>query len=271
MDRYVLNVEEDEAKLGEDKKQESDKEARDRTYMDICGFFFENGIAYNIANSPSFINMYQSIGSYMCGLKLPTTYELRTSILKVEEANMQAIVVEVKKTWAQTGVSIMLDGWKDIGGRQLINFLVNNLHVTIFLKSIDASNVVKDATILFKLLDKRFIYGALDNANDEIAKILGDKEGVYNEIWKIINEKWEIQLHRHLHAVACFLNPQFQYSENPSTHPEIKLGLTNMAKLIPNVDDRYKADLQIDAFKNKKGMFSFGMAKTLNYNCSSGM
>ncbi|TXG63826.1 hypothetical protein EZV62_010820 [Acer yangbiense] len=131
MDRYVLNVEEDEAK-----------------------FFFENGIAYNITNSPSFINMCRSIGSDMCGLKPPTAYELRTSILKAKEANMQAIVAEVKKTWAQTGVSIMLDGWKDMGGRQLIHFLVNNLHGTIFLKSIDANDVVKDVTLLFKLLDE---------------------------------------------------------------------------------------------------------------------
>ena len=35
----------------------------------------------------------------------------------------------------------------------MINFLVNNPHTTVFLKSIDASDAVKDATKLFNLLD----------------------------------------------------------------------------------------------------------------------
>ncbi|TXG69405.1 hypothetical protein EZV62_004340 [Acer yangbiense] len=52
MDRFVMNIEEDEAKFGGNKKQGSEKEARDRTCMDI-GKFFENGIAFNVVNSPS--------------------------------------------------------------------------------------------------------------------------------------------------------------------------------------------------------------------------
>lgn len=38
-------------------------------------------------------------------------------------------------------------------GRSLINFFVNNHHNTVFLRSIDASDVVKDANKLFELLD----------------------------------------------------------------------------------------------------------------------
>ncbi|KAK1549453.1 hypothetical protein Q3G72_002409 [Acer saccharum] len=65
--------------------------------MEIGTFFHQNEIAFNIANSPSFINICQAIESYGHGLKLPTSYELRTSILKVQEANTQAVVDEVKK------------------------------------------------------------------------------------------------------------------------------------------------------------------------------
>lgn len=60
---------------------------------------------------------------------------------------------DMKKTCEQTWVSILSDRWKDMKGRQLINILVNNLYDIVFLRSIDVSNVVKDATLIFKLLD----------------------------------------------------------------------------------------------------------------------
>ncbi|KAK0603139.1 hypothetical protein LWI29_001783 [Acer saccharum] len=306
MDRFVTNIDEDKAELRGNNKQGSEEEAgskeeaRDRTSMDIAKFFFENGIAFNVASSPSFINMCRSVGNYGRGLKPPTSCELSTTILKEEESNTQAIVAEVKKTWTQTGVSIIFDGWKDMRGRHLINLLVNNPHGTIFLswaKKVDGKEIKKiilrdqafwgsmsyalktteplvsvlRMTALEKMPAMGFIYGAMDKAKEEIAKNLGDKEGAYKEIWKIIDDKWEFQSQRHLHAAAYFLNPRFQYSENLSTHPisEIKLGLfTCLLKLIPNEPERVKAHLQIHNFKDKRGMFSFGQAKTLIYDRS---
>ncbi|KAK1591715.1 hypothetical protein Q3G72_012251 [Acer saccharum] len=89
MDRFVRNVEEDHSKdVGGNKNE---KEARDKTCMDIDRFFFENGIAFNVASSPSFINMCQSIGNYDLGLKPPTAHELSTTILKAEEDNTKEI------------------------------------------------------------------------------------------------------------------------------------------------------------------------------------
>ncbi|KAK2646644.1 hypothetical protein Ddye_021839 [Dipteronia dyeriana] len=438
MDRFL---EKDSMDVVEGSKQELDKDARENTCMDIARFFYENGLAFNVANSPSFTNMLRSVGNYGRGLKGPTAHELSTTLLMAEEANTQSIVAEVKKTWIQTGVSIMSDGWKDMRGRQLLNFLVNNPYGTVFLKSVDASDVVKDATLLFELLDsvveevgedlviqvvtdnasnykkagemlmkKRtrlwwtpcaahcidlilekigslpqhenalrkakkvsnfiynhgwvlalmrkhtkkelvraaptrfatayltldrmlslkqpleqmftskewddcswakkadgreikkiilrdgsfwssmyyalkttrplvnvlrmtdseklpgmgFIYGSMDKAKEEIAENLGNEEGAYKEIWKIIDDKWEFQLHRHLHAAAYYLNPRFQYSDNFSTHREIKIGLmVCMEKLIPNEEDRLQANIQLQLFQNKKGLFAYGRQQTV--------
>ena len=156
MDRFVVNVENDmvEDLEGNDRGGKGlEKEAHEKTCLDIAEFFYENGLAFNVASSPSFVKMLHSAGSYGCGLKPPTAHELSTSLLPKVKGNTQAIVEEVKKTWSKTGVSIMSDGWKDIRERQLINFLVNNPHGTVFLKSIDTSDVIKDATLLFNLLD----------------------------------------------------------------------------------------------------------------------
>ena len=70
-----------------------------------------------------------------------------------EEETSKVFVDEVKKTWAQTGVSILSDSWMDIRGMSLINFLVNNPHVIVFLKSMDAFDAIKYAKLLFRLLN----------------------------------------------------------------------------------------------------------------------
>ncbi|KAK3205535.1 hypothetical protein Dsin_019581 [Dipteronia sinensis] len=41
------------------------------------------------------------------------------------------------------------------------------------------------------LPEMRFIYGVVDKAKEEMDANLGNKEGAYKEIWKIINDTWE--------------------------------------------------------------------------------
>ncbi|GFP98364.1 hypothetical protein PHJA_001980300 [Phtheirospermum japonicum] len=65
-----------------------------------------------------------------------------------------------------------------------------------------------------------FLYGAMDKAKEEIEKNLGGEEGSYKELWNIIDEKWEFQMHHHLHATTYFLNPHFQYDDGFSSHVE---------------------------------------------------
>ncbi|KAK3211888.1 hypothetical protein Dsin_016594 [Dipteronia sinensis] len=133
MDIFVMDIEHGMVEdYGGNNQQPSENEARDKTSMDIGRLFFKNIIAFNVAKSPSFIKMCRSIGNFGCGLKPPIPYELSTTILNAEEENTIAIVSDVKKTWTQTGVSIRM----------------------VFLKSVDASTIVKDATLLFKLLDE---------------------------------------------------------------------------------------------------------------------
>ncbi|KAL1210202.1 hypothetical protein V5N11_013230 [Cardamine amara subsp. amara] len=49
----------------------------------------------------------------------------------------------------------MSDGWRDsVVSKDLVNFLVNSPKGSVFIKSMDVSEVVKDATLLFQLLDK---------------------------------------------------------------------------------------------------------------------
>ncbi|XP_031121045.1 uncharacterized protein LOC116024293 [Ipomoea triloba] len=109
-----------------------------------------------------------------------------------------------------------------------------------------------------------FLYNAMDEAKEKIAKNLGGEEKDYKEIWEIIDDKWDFQMHRHLHAAAYYLNPRCHYSPDFSTHPEIKLGLFHyLDELIPNRDDMEKADLQCNAFHSREGFFGLSQAKSI--------
>lgn len=49
----------------------------------------------------------------------------------------------------------MSDGWRDsVVQKDIVNFLVNSPKGSVFIKSKEVSEVVKDATLLFKLLDE---------------------------------------------------------------------------------------------------------------------
>ncbi|RVX07563.1 hypothetical protein CK203_025156 [Vitis vinifera] len=98
---------------------------------------------------------------------------------------------------------------------------------TMFMQSIDASSMIKMGKKMFELLDKCFgslvhvlrlvdgekkapmgyIYEAMNRAKDIIVRSFNGNEEKYEEIFKIIDKKWEIQLHRPLHAAGLTRDP----------------------------------------------------------------
>lgn len=52
-----------------------------------------------------------------------------------------------------------------------------------------------------------YIYEAMDRAKESIAKAFNSVENKYKEVFKIIDARWDIQLHHPLHGVGYFLNP----------------------------------------------------------------
>ncbi|XP_054780732.1 uncharacterized protein LOC129288249 [Prosopis cineraria] len=79
----------------------------------------------------------------------------------------------------------MADGWTDVRQQTLINFLVYSTHGIIFVKSVDASDLVKDAKTLFSLFSeviewvgpKNVVHVVIDNAANYVAcgKLIKEK------------------------------------------------------------------------------------------------
>ncbi|KAJ9555338.1 hypothetical protein OSB04_009952 [Centaurea solstitialis] len=103
-----------------------------------------------------------------------------------------------------------------------------------------------------------FIYGAMDEAKEKIAKNLDGDLSSYKEIWDLIDSKWECQLHCDLHATAYYLNPRFRWSPNVSEHVEIKYGLYRcMERLIKDDTTFTKIDNQLNVYTRRQGLFGF--------------
>ena len=87
--------------------------------------------------------MIDMISRFGNGLKLLSYHEIRETCLKKEVDFTQQMLEEYKVEWKKTSCSIMSNGWSDKKRRSICNFLVNIPKGTIFLYSIDTSNISK--------------------------------------------------------------------------------------------------------------------------------
>ncbi|KAG2291760.1 hypothetical protein Bca52824_038429 [Brassica carinata] len=112
-------------------------------------------IPFNAANYDSFKEALELVGRYGSGFKPPSMYELRVPFLIKEVKEVENLLVEHKTESAAKGCSIMYDGWRDsVVQKDIINFVVNSPKGSVFIKSVDFSEAVKDANLLFSMLDR---------------------------------------------------------------------------------------------------------------------
>lgn len=72
-------------------------------------------------------------------------------------------------------------------------------------------------------------------------------------MWDIIDERWDNQLHRPLHAAGYYLNPQLHYAPEFKADFEVKRGLYDcMTRMVGDVKEISKIDAQLEDFKTKE-------------------
>ncbi|KAL0462052.1 UNVERIFIED_CONTAM: hypothetical protein Slati_0092800 [Sesamum latifolium] len=99
-------------------------------------------------------------------------------------------------------------------------------------------------------------------ANEAIAASFSNVEEKYQKEIDIIDARWDIQLHRPLHAAGYYLNHEFYYS-NPSVEQdkEVMGGLFKcIERLIPNGDVQDKLIKELAFYKKAEGIFGIPMA-----------
>lgn len=163
----------------------SNKKARKEVISAICEFFYYAGIPSDAANSPYFHRMLELVGQYGPDLAGPSTGPISGRCLQDEIATVRNHLLDHKASWAITGCSVMADSWKNMQGRTLINFLVSCPRGVYFHSSVDATDLVEDATNLFKLLDK-----VVEEMGEEnVVQVITENTPSYKAAGKILEEK----------------------------------------------------------------------------------
>ena len=161
------------------------KQYRDIAYEYIARWWYDADIPFNAARSPYYQPMWDAIVACGRGFKGPSMHDLRGSLLHKEVASIEEYLTDFKLSWAKTGCTIMSDGWSDGKNRSIINFLVSCPQGTMFLRSIDASDRVKDANLLFELLDEVVMEVGVAN----VVQVVTDNASNYVLAGKMLEEK----------------------------------------------------------------------------------
>ncbi|KAL4181698.1 hypothetical protein AMTRI_Chr12g272390 [Amborella trichopoda] len=104
-----------------------------------------------------------------------------------------------------------------------------------------------------------FINDAMERAKNEIAENLGDDAAKYAPIWEIIDDKWNRQLHRPLHAAGYYLNPKFFYADaDIESKGAIMDGFNEcLEKLVPDPNIQDKISIE-ELISSKCSLMSYG-------------
>jgi hypothetical protein len=145
-------------------------------------------------NNPFWQPMCDAIVVVGPGYKSATFEELRGPILQAEKKDINSRLMELKQSWEISGCTVMSDGWTDRKGRTLLNFLVHCPRGTMFIKSVDASTHVKDATLLCELMDGFIQEIGLHN----VVQIITDNATNYVVVGRMLMER-----HRSLVWTPC--------------------------------------------------------------------
>eukprot|EP00253_Pinus_taeda_P005938 PITA_05938 len=104
----------------------------------------------------------------------------------------------------------------------------------------------------------------MDQAKEQIKAVYKDRVAKYGPIWAIIDERWNNQLHRPIHAAGYFLNPQYHYKakESGALRGEVRDGMIECIEcMIPLESDQLEVHRQATTFSNATGTFGKNLAK----------
>jgi hypothetical protein len=172
---------------------------REAAWECIARWWYDADTPFNAARSVYYQPMFDVVASCGSGFKGPGYEDIRGNLLKNEVERVKEYLTEFKESWSKTGCTIMSDGWTDQRSRTILNFLIAFPKGTMFLKSVDASDQVKDANLLFHLLDEVVEEVGVQN----VVQVITDNAANYVATGRMLEEK-----HRY-HLVDSMCNPLF--------------------------------------------------------------
>ncbi|KAL6342296.1 hypothetical protein AAG906_007510 [Vitis piasezkii] len=111
------------------------------------------------------------------GIEPPSPYEIKNKYLEMEYKEMEAYVNQQREKWKTYGCTIII-----------INFMVYSKGTTVFLKSVDASNYIKDHKYIYELL-KTIIK---EVGKENVVQIVTDNGSAFMKAGKQLMKKYNL-------------------------------------------------------------------------------
>uniref|UniRef100_A0A6N2LJF6 HAT C-terminal dimerisation domain-containing protein n=1 Tax=Salix viminalis TaxID=40686 RepID=A0A6N2LJF6_SALVM len=106
-----------------------------------------------------------------------------------------------------------------------------------------------------------YLYEAMDKAKEAIKTRLKNRMSQYGPYIRVIDARWDKQLHSPLHAAGCFLNPGIFFRPSFSKQKEVTRGLlTTIMRLVPDCDTQDNISAQIEEYKRATSDFGTTLA-----------
>ena len=122
------------------------------------------------------------------GIEPPSPYEINNKYLEMEYKEMEAYVNQQREKWKTYGCTIMSDGWTGPTKLSSINFMVYSKGTMVFLKSVDASNYIKDHKYIYELL-KTIIK---EVGQDNVVQIVTGNGSTFMKVGKQLMKKYNL-------------------------------------------------------------------------------
>ncbi|XP_042375950.1 uncharacterized protein LOC121969771 [Zingiber officinale] len=174
----------------------------------------------------------------------------------VQQANLRKMFTSEK--WANSRFS------KEVAGKRVAEVI---LMPSFWKNMVFALKVGGPLVKVLRLVDGEkmspmgYIYESMDRAKEAIAASFNNNEEKYRSIFELIDKRWNIQLHRPLHAAGYFLNPECFYSNSDiENDTEVMEGLYKcISRLVRGEDLQDKITNQLEKYKKAEGLFGLPM------------
>jgi len=153
----------------------------------VAEVFYTSAIPFNVIRNPAFAKKCEMIGKYGVGYKPPSYHDIREKLLKQVVSKTNLMLEEYKEEWKRTGSTIMSNGWTDKKRHSICNFLVNSSKGTVFLYSLDTSDISKTTDKVFKMLDDVVEYVGEEN----VVQVVTDNAANFNAAGDLLMQKIE--------------------------------------------------------------------------------
>jgi hypothetical protein len=124
--------------------------------IDVC-------VSFNAVNFVYYQHAIDAVTVMGPGYKGPNLHAIRGYYLAKAVDEVKIYVESYREILKKTGCKLMADGWTYQKRRTLINFLVYCPKGTVFLKTVDVSNVSKTARLLHQLFKEGVLYVGIEN------------------------------------------------------------------------------------------------------------